>query len=271
MNYFQNNDGTPRVGRMVATVAAVVAGFIGLIVILSSFGTVNAGYRGVLLTNNAVTGEKGEGLYFKIPFIQSVVELDARETKEEVDASAASKDLQTVNTKVAVNYRLKQDRVLDLYQNVGIEYKEKLIAPAIQESVKAATARYTAEELITKRDEVRDVIFTQLKEKLATSPIEVKSFSIINFAFSQSFDAAIEAKVTAEQEALTSKNQLETAKYDADKRIAEARGEAEAIRIQAQAITSQGGEDYVKLKAIEKWNGQYPTTVLGSATPIINI
>lgn len=269
-NYFTDQYGTLSPARVAV---AAVLGLVGLIVVLAllPFGTVSTGHRGVLIMNDSATGIKQEGLYARIPLIQSVVEVNIQDQKEEVDASAASKDIQTVNTKVAVQYRVKEDRVLDLYRTVGINYKDVLIAPAIQESVKAATARYTAEELITKREEVREIIFTTLREKLAASAINISGFSIINFNFSQSFDAAIEAKVTAEQEALTSKNQLETAKYDAEKRIAEARGEAEAIRIQAQAITSQGGEDYVKLKAIEKWNGAYPTTVLGSATPIINI
>ncbi len=236
------------------------------------FGTVGAGERGVMLRFNAVTGKVlDEGLYFRLPFVERVIVMDTKVEKEQVDASAASSDLQTVNSKVAVNYHLRPEAVASIYQSVGVNYRERLLDPALQESVKASTAKYTAEELVTKREMVRDEIKTHLTTKLTAYGIVVDDFNIVNFDFSKSFNEAIEAKVTAEQNAIAAKNKLEQVKYEKEQRITSAQGEAEAIRIQAQAITQQGGKEYVNLKWVEKWNGQLPTTSLGSAVPLVSI
>lgn len=150
--------------------------------------------------------------------------------------------------------------------------KTKLIDPALQEAVKSVTAKYTAEQLITKREEVTSAIQVQLRNKLQPSGIEVDGFNVINFDFSTSFNAAIENKVTAEQNALAAKNKLDQVKYEADQRVAEADGEAKAIAIQAAAIQNQGGAAYIQLKALEKWDGKLPTYMLGgSSVPFINI
>lgn len=245
---------------------------IGVSILFGTWGTVGAGERGVLLRFSAVAGVKEEGFYFKAPWIESVKIMDVKIQKEQVDASAASKDLQTVNSVVAVNFHLSPDKVVDIYKGVGLDYKSRIIHPAIQEAVKASTAKFTAEELITKRELVRGEIKQYLADKLLSHGLIVDELNIVNFDFSSSFNAAIEAKVTAEQDALAAKNKLEQSKYEAEQRIAQAKGEAEAIRIQAQAITQQGGADYVKLKAIEKWSGAVPNYVgTGSAIPFLQI
>jgi regulator of protease activity HflC (stomatin/prohibitin superfamily) len=246
-------------------------GILALTLLFSSFGAVSAGERGVKLRFKAVVGTIDEGLYFKIPLIEKVKKMDVKVQKDEVEASAASKDLQTVSSKLAINFNLSPDHVANIYKSVGIDYKIRLIDPAVQESVKAATAKYTAEELITKRELVREDIKLALSERLKEYGIVIDQVNITNFDFSKSFNEAIEAKVTAEQSALAAKNKLEQVKFEAEQRIATAQAEAEAIRIQAAAVTSQGGKDYVSLQWIEKWNGTLPSTVLGSAVPMINI
>jgi regulator of protease activity HflC (stomatin/prohibitin superfamily) len=138
-------------------------------------------------------------------------------------------------------------------------------------AVKASTANYTAEELITKREVVRQTIQDSLTERLKQNYVDVTGVSIVDFNFSPSFNQAIEAKVTAEQNALAAKNKLEQVKYEAEQRVEQAKGEAEAIKIQTQAIQSQGGRDYVNLKAIEKWNGELPQQMMGGAVPFVNI
>jgi len=238
-----------------------------VIAFFSSFTIIGVGQRGVLLTVSKVEDKiLNEGFNFKIPFVQSVVKVDVKTQKEQVEASAASKDLQTVTAQIALNFHLDTERVNKLIQTVGKEYKEKLIDPAIQEAVKSATAKYTAEELITKRGMVKDDIKLLLVERLQKEFILVDECSIVDFNFSASFNQAIEAKVTAEQNALAAKNKLEQVKYEAEQRIATAKGEAEAIKIQAEAIQTQGGAAYVELKKIEKWDGKYPTTMLGGNT-----
>ncbi len=248
-----------------------ILGFIVFVIILGSFTTISAGERGVKTRFGVVVGVLDPGLHFKTPLIEKVTKLDVQTQKEQTEADAASSDLQTVKATIAVNYNLAYEKVGDLYQRLGADYSAKVIDPAIQEVVKAVTARYTAEQLITKRAEVTDDIQSQLSTKLASSDILVTGVSIVNFDFSKTFNEAIEAKVTAEQNALAAKNKLDQVKYEADQRIAEAQGEAQAIKIQAEAIQHQGGAEYVNLKAVEKWDGSLPQYMMGSSVPFINL
>lgn len=253
-------------------IRTIVIGVIVVLLLTSSVGTVSAGQLGVRTRFNAVVGSVNEGLYFKLPFIEKVHIVDIQTQKEQVSAEAASADLQTVNTTVAVNYNIDSQKVLDLYTHVGVDYKIRVIDPAIQEVVKAVTANYTAEQLITKRPEVTEAIQAALAARLSPSGIFVTAVSVVNFNFSVSFNDAIEAKVTAEQNALAAKNKLDQIKFEAEQRITTARAEAEAIKIQAEAIQSQGGAGYVDLKAIEKWDGKLPTQMIpAGSVPFVNL
>lgn len=256
---------------MKKTIYLMAGGFVALILLsaLWPFGTIGAGERGVLLRWNAVTGHVyGEGLFMRIPVSDRIIVMDVQVQKEQIEATAASKDLQSVTSIVALNFHINPDKVSTIYQDVGVEYKTRLIDPALQESVKASTAKYTAEELITKREQVREEIRNHVKDKLASRGIEVDDFNIVDFSFSESFNQAIEAKVTAEQSALAAKNKLEQIKFEADQKIAEARGKAEAMRVESEALKSN--PQVLELRAIEKWDGRLPT-VTGGATPFVNL
>lgn len=267
MSYFVNKEtGDLNVVRIIRWVATV---FIVVVLISSSLGTVGAGERGIKTRFSAVTGQVvGQGLYFKLPFIERVVIMDVQIQKEQVEASAASQDLQTVSSVVALNFHVDPAQVGNIYQNVGEEYKVRIIDPIVQESVKASTARFTAEQLITKREEVRETIKNHITEKLQGTGLVVDSFNIVNFDFSKSFNDAIESKVTAEQNALAAKNKLEQVKYEAQQAIEEARGKAEALRVESAAIASN--PSIVQLRAIEKWDGKMPQ-VTGGNMPLINL
>lgn len=249
-----------------------VIGLLVLVFVSSSTVTIKAGHRGIILKLGAVDRVLDEGFNFKKPFIEKVEKIEVRTTKEEIQANSSSKDLQAVSAVIALNFHLQPESVGQLWSSVGGEYKTRIIDPAIQEAVKSATAKYTAEELITKRQQVKDDIKLALSERLIKEFILVDEVSIVNFDFSNSFNTAIEAKVTAEQDALAAKNKLEQVKFEADQRVAQAQAEAEAIRIQAQAIQNQGGAEYVQLQAIEKWNGVLPNQMIpGSTVPFINL
>lgn len=255
--------------KLILSIIAVVSA-LPIIIFNFPFGTVGAGERGVMLNFGAVSGEElGEGLYFRIPIYQKVVKMDVKVQKDEVVADAASKDLQTVNSTIALNYHLDPTRVAEIYQEVGKEYNARIIAPAIQESVKAITAKFTAEQLITERPIVRDEIKSLLREKVSDRGIVVDDFNIVNFDFSQSFNEAIEGKVTAEQDALAAKNKLEQVKFEAQQKIEEAKGKAEAIRIEAQAL--QTNPALIQLRAIEKWDGSVPTYWGDTPLPFVNV
>lgn len=241
-----------------------------LIIVFGSFYIIQAGQRGVLLTFGKPSIEaQGEGLHMKIPLIQKIIKVSVQTQKYEAEASAASSDLQIVTSKIATNYHLESAAVPTLYKDVGLDYATKVIMPMEQEIVKSVTARFTAEQLITKREEVRQEMKTVLTERLAGRGIIVEEVSIVNFDFSPEFNKAIEMKVTAEQNALAAKNKLAQVEYEAQQRVTQAKGEADAIAIQAQAINSQGGRDYVQLQAIGKWDGKLPTFVAGSNMPFI--
>lgn len=241
--------------------------------VLNPLVKVNAGQRGVVLEWGAVTDKiLDEGIHWLVPIRDEVVKMDVKIQKEEKGATASSKDLQTVTSKVAINYHLDAKKVNKLWQEVGKDYSNRVIAPAIEEFVKKTTAKYTAEELITERENVKSDLRIAITENLAKNNIIVDDIFITDFQFSSTFNQAIEAKVTAEQRALEAKNKLEQVKYEAEQRVAKATADAEAIRIQARAITQQGGKDYVQLKAIEKWNGILPTQMIPGATvPFIDL
>ncbi len=244
--------------------------FFIFIALTNSFGTVQAGERGIHLQFGRVTGKiMDEGLYFKWPFIEVVVRMDIKILKDQVEATAASKDLQTVSSTVALNYHINPDKVALMYQEVGVNYKERLIDPAMQESVKSSTAKFTAEELITKREQVRDDIQALLTQKLSTRGIIIDDFNIVNFEFSRSFNDAIELKVTAEQEALAAKNKLEQIKFEAEQRVAEAKGKAEAMTVESEALKSN--PQILELRALEKWDGKLPQFMGSGSVPFINV
>ena len=250
-------------------ISSIVIGLIALMIIFGSFGTIGAGERGVLLQFGAVQNKIfGEGLYFKIPFVHEVVKIDVKIQKDEVAASASSKDLQIVTSKIALNYHLSPESVNKIWQEVGKNYNVRIIAPSIQEAVKAITAKFTAEELITKREEVKEQIKMNLAERLLEHAIIVDEFNIIDFYFSPAFNAAIEAKVTAEQLKLKADRDLERIKIEKEQMITSAEGKARAILIEAQALMAN--PKVVELRWIEKWNGEVPQ-YWGQASPFIGL
>ena len=255
-----------KVGKILSKIAI---GLVALIVVLGAFGTVGAGERGILLQFGAVQDKVfGEGLYVKIPFIQKVVKMDVKIQKDEVPASASSKDLQVVTSKIALNYHLDPGSVNRIWQEVGKSYNTRIIAPSIQEAVKAVTARFTAEELITKREEVKEQIKSNLADRLFEHTIIVDEFNIIDFEFSVAFNEAIESKVKAEQLKLKADRDLERIKIEKEQIITAAQGKAEAIRIEANALMQN--PQVVELRWIEKWTGTVPE-YWGFANPFIGL
>jgi len=266
MEYTQGEEGRVNVKKIVKY---SVIGLVVAILVLGTFGTVGAGERGVLLQFGAVKDTIfDEGLYVKIPLVHRVVKMDVKVQKDEVAASASSKDLQVVTSKIALNYHVDPNSVNQIWQDIGKNYNVRIISPSIQEAVKAVTAKFTAEELITKREEVKEQIKANLAERLLESAILVDEFNIIDFFFSDAFNVAIEAKVTAEQLKLKAERDLERIKIEKEQKIAEAEGKARAIQIEAQALMANA--KVVELRWIEKWNGVVPS-YWGNASPFIGI
>ena len=262
--------------KRIPTRVMVITGVIFFILIFfRPWVQVGAGQRGIVLNFGAVEKKVlDEGLHLRVPVMQEIVLMDVKVQKAETDAAAASADLQDVTSRVALNYHIVPDQANIVYQKIGVHFKERIIDPAILEVVKAVTAKYTAEELITKRPAVSEAMRRNLMDRLIVNNIAVDAFSIVNFSFSKVFTEAIESKQTAEQLALKAKRDLDRIKIEAEQKITTARAEAESLRLQRANISP----DLIELrkieanmKAIEKWNGILPQVTGGGAIPLIGL
>ena len=233
----------------------------------SSFTIISGGHTGVQVTMGEISMTPlSEGWHFVNP-ISSIKDVDVRLQKAKLDgASAGTKDLQQVHTDIVVQYRLNAAKVPHIYKEFGLNVDDKVLGPGINEAFKSVTGHYTSEELITKRDEVSMAITEHLRNKMAPFNIDVSGVSLVNFGFSAEYQKAIESKVIATQNKLKAEQDLERIKVEAASRVAQAKGEAEAISIQATAIQSNGGANYVALQWIEKWDGKLPDTMVGADT-----
>jgi len=264
-------------------IALIAGAIILLIVALNSFTIVPAGHTGVVLTMGEVSKTSYDaGFHLKIPFVQKVETMSNKIQVYETPASAVSKDLQTVSSNIAVNYRLIAADSASMYEDVGTDYKTVLIAPVVQECMKSATAKYTAEELITERQAVGDEVKAALDLKLNDYGIYIEKFNIVNFDFSDEFNNAIEAKQVAEQNLLKTETEQKQvriiAQTDADKKVIAAEADAKAILTQAQAqadanklLNDSLTDKVIAYEEIQKWNGIMPKVVGSDGGFLINI
>jgi prohibitin 2 len=253
----------------------VIGAVILLLFFFKPWVQVGAGQRGVVLNFGAVQKEVlGEGLHFRIPVVQRIALVNVQIQKATTETVAASADLQDVTSTLALNYHVLPDMANVVYQTIGIEFKERIIDPAILEVVKAVTAKYSAEELITKRPAVSEQMRTTLTERLKGNNITVDAFSIVAFSFSKVFTEAIESKQTAEQLALKAKRDLDRIKVEAEQTITAAQAQAEALRLQKANISPDLIElrkIEAQLKAIDKWNGILPQVTGNGAVPFVGL
>ena len=249
----------------------VFIGFIALIVLLSSTVVVDAGHTGVVLTLGKVEDKVlSEGMHLKIPFVQKVVQIDNRIVKLDVDTEAFSKDLQTVDTTLAINYRIDANKSYYVFKNIGSNYENILIVPAVNEVLKAITSKYTAEESVSNRALISEGLVQGLNSKLNASGLYVTDVNIIDFDFSEAFIQAIEEKQVAQQQLLKAETEKQTAITNAQAQAEaikiKAEAEAEANKVLAQSLT----KEIIEYNKIQKWNGELPK-VTGGSVPMINV
>ena len=226
-----------------------------VILLFSSVTTIKSGEVGIRVRfGKVVNRQTSEGINFKMPIIEKIEKMNVRVQKVEVQTASSSKDLQEVEMSLAVNYQIDKDKARDLYKTVGTGYDEVILEPAIQESIKAVTSKYTAEELITNRSEVSEKCQEELNKKVSKYGLKVNDFNITNFNFSEEFNKAIEEKQVAEQKVLTAKQELEKERIEAEKKIVKAEAEKQANELKQQSLT----DNIIKEKFIEKWNGELP-------------
>jgi regulator of protease activity HflC (stomatin/prohibitin superfamily) len=253
--------GQVEVARMIKLIGIAIVVILVVSTLLGAIAVIGAGHRGVLLTWGKVEPRiLGEGISTITPYMNQVVPISVQTQKYSATASSASADLQIVTTEVTLNYHLEPEKVNTIYQTLQLDWENRVIQPAIQEAVKASTARYTAEELITKRPIVKESIDQSVKDKLTPYGLVTETIYITDFKFSPDFENAIEQKVTAVQLAQKAENDLARIKIEAQQTIETAKGFAESIRIQGQALKEN--PQLVNLKAVEKWNGILPTMLI---------
>src|SRR6187402_657376 len=261
--------------------AAVITVIIIIVVLAESIVIVEAGHRGVVLYLGAVENKVlGEGVHFIIPFVEQVVQMEVRTQKFQAEATAASNDLQEVQTVIALNYRIDPQETNRIYQVLGVNYADRVISPTIQESVKASVAKFNAEELITKRETAKSVIANAIRSTLASNNIQTQNVFITDFKFSDAFATQIEQKVVAFQKFLTEQNNLKAievianqtvvqAEAQARANIAKANGESQAIRIINEQLRQN--PQYLQWQGITKWNGQMPYALGTSGFPFFQL
>jgi prohibitin 2 len=283
MSKYQNRPVQVNVGKAKGIVGGIIVLIIIGVIVGSAVSIVDAGFRGVLLHWNAVELNQPpleEGLHFIVPFQDSVVPIEVRTLKYTKSTTSASQDLQTVSTEITVNYKPEPNSVHYLYKEVGLDYENRIIQPTVEEVVKQVTANYDAEELITKRPQVKQDIEAEIGNRLASFNISTDTVSITDFQFSPLFAQAIEAKVEAEQRALQAENDLRRIEVEARQfeaqavgiaqaNIAEAQGEAEAINIINQALSNN--PYYLEWLKTQQWDGVLPLVVGEGGTPFIQI
>ncbi|MFY9870518.1 MAG: prohibitin family protein [Candidatus Nitrosopolaris sp.] len=262
-------------------VAGIVTFLIIIVVMFESVVVVQAGHRGVVLYVGAVENRVlGEGIHFIIPFAEQVVQLEVRTLKFQADATAASNDLQEVQTTIALNYHISPSQANIIYQQLGADYADRIIAPTIQESVKASVAKFDAEELITKRATAKAVIAESIANTLGARDVVVETVFITDFKFSPVFADQVESKVVAFQKYLTEQNNLKAVQVVANQtvvqanatarsNVAKAGGESQAIKI--ITVQLRQSPEYLKWLSINRWNGQLPYALGRGAIPFFQL
>lgn len=256
-------------GKLLLPAVLVVA----VMLAFSAFFIVPPGEVAIKTRLGAIVDSYGEGMHFKLPFVESVTKFSIQIQRANIKTQAFSKDLQTMNAHLVVNHRIEQGTAVSIFRNLGPNYVENIVDPAVQEVFKAIAARYSAERVISERNELVLEINKEVKDRLTTKQIVVTDISVVDLDFTEQFLKAVEDKQVADQQAQQAGKLVEKAKRDAEQQVAKSRGEAEALRLQREQVTPaliELRKVDAQLKAIEKWNGVLPGYV-GAGVPFISI
>ncbi len=254
----------------------------GLIAACSAYNTVDTGNVGVKRTFREASAEPlNPGLHWTIPFVQDIVEMNVQTQKWADKGSAYTRDVQQATIQFSLNYGLDRRVAVQTFQEVGVEWQNKLVGQVVHESMESVFGQYNAVDIVSKREQVSRQIESMIRTKLAPRGVLVPNFQVTNIDFEPAFEKSVEAKVIAEQDAIREKNatvqveekarqQVATAKGNAEATVLNAKAEAEAIRIKTEAL--EKNDKLIELVKAEKWNGVLPVTVLGSApVPFMNV
>jgi len=256
------------------TIIAIAAVILFVVGVYNSIAIVQPGTVGIVIRLGAAQPNAlDEGIHFIIPFITKVEDFNVRIQMADVSTEAASQDMQVVNATIVVNYRVDRAYAVELFRTLGMHYLRTVIEPAIQEAFKADVAKYTAEELITKRAQVSTEFQNSVSAALEKFDVGlvIAAVNITSFEFSEEFNQAIEQKVIAEQKVLQAEIELARYEFEAKQKVATAKGEAEAILAKAEAEAEAlemkkpfASMELIWLTAVERWDGVLPTHLFGA-------
>lgn len=219
-----------------------------LVLFFCSFRTIKSGEIGLKTRFGKITETSlKEGINFKVPFVEKIIKVNIKVQKAEMNIEGSTKDLQIVNTNVAVNYRIDPNKAPSLYKQVGNGYEGTILNPAIKESIKSAIAQYDAEEITVNRRAVSQSCLKAIQDKVEKYGIIIEDFNLTDFSFSEEYTKAIEDKQVAEQN-------LEKSKLEAEKKLVEAEATKKANELLQESLT----DELIMKQFIEKWNGELP-------------
>ena len=250
--------------------SAIVVLLIALILFFNPIAIVGVGERGVKVTLGKVSPESyGEGVHFVMPFISKIKVMDVKTQKTNVATEVYTKDIQQAKISYVVNYNLIPQFAHEMYRQVGMNYEQIILMPAVEGNIKDVIGRWNAQDLVANRAAATADILQKLQTQLSKKYINVTSFQIIDINYSDVFEKAIESKVTAEQEALKAKNKTVQIEEEARQKVIAAEAEAKSMAIRAQALSQN--KSLVQYEAVQKWDGKLPEYMMGNSIPFINM
>ncbi len=252
------------------TSLAVVLLTILAVVALCPFKIVEAGSRGIRLTMGKVSPSSlTEGVHFKVPIFQDIILMEVRTKKRAETTNVYTKDIQQATIEYTINYNLDDNNVHTMYRTVGVEWENKILMPTVEGILKNVIGKWNASELVAARDKTTSEVLLLLQNDLKSRYVNVTNFQIANIKYTPEFEKSIEAKVTAEQDALKAKNKTVQIEEEAKQKIISAQAEAKSMSIRATALTQN--KALVEYEAVQKWDGHMPYYMMGNSVPFINL
>jgi len=249
---------------------AIVILFVAFIMFCNPISIVGVGERGVKVTLGRVSPQSySEGVHFVTPFISKIHVMNVKTQKLSTPTEVYTKDIQQARISYVVNYNLMPNHVHEMYREVGKNYVDTILIPAIEGNIKDVIGKWNAQDLVANRATATADILNKLQTQLEKRYISVTSFQIIDINYSEVFERAIESKVTAEQEALKAKNKTVQVEEEAKQKLISAQAEAKSMQIRATALTQN--KALVEYEAVQKWNGKLPEYMMGGSIPFINM
>lgn len=255
---------------LIAIVSAIVILLVAFIIFCNPIAIVGVGERGVKVTLGKVSDQSyTEGVHFIMPFISKIKVMDVKTQKTNISTEVYTKDIQQAKINYVVNYNLQPQNAYKMYREVGMDYVDKILMPAVEGNIKDVIGRWNAQDLVANRALATEDILYKLKNQLKDRYIDVTSFQIIDINYSEVFEKAIESKVTAEQEALKAKNITVQIQEEAKQKMISAEAEAKSMKIRATALTQN--KALVEYEAVQKWDGKLPDYMMGNSIPFVNM